>query len=56
MQKEVNSDRQKAAEMKIQSAIGFRHVIDLLSLEKKLIIGHNCFLGKAFILSFIVDN
>ncbi|CAA0810721.1 Poly(A)-specific ribonuclease PARN [Striga hermonthica] len=29
---------------KIKSAIGFRHVIDLLSSERKLIVGHNCFL------------
>lgn len=51
MQQEVNSDQKEAAEMKIQSAIGFRHVIDLLASEKKLIIGHNCFLGKTFSLS-----
>ncbi|XP_022932379.1 poly(A)-specific ribonuclease PARN isoform X1 [Cucurbita moschata] len=49
LMQEVNSDRQEAAEMKIQSAIGFRHVIDLLSSEKKLIIGHNCFLDIAHI-------
>lgn len=31
--------------MKITAAVGFRHVIDLLSSEKKLIVGHNCILG-----------
>lgn len=31
--------------MKIEGAIGFRHVLDLLSSENKLIVGHNCFLG-----------
>ncbi|XP_038904545.1 poly(A)-specific ribonuclease PARN isoform X2 [Benincasa hispida] len=49
LMQEVNSDQKEAAEMKIQSAIGFRHVIDLLSSEKKLIIGHNCFLDIAHI-------
>lgn len=39
----------KEAEMKVESAVGFRHVIDLLSSEQKLIIGHNCFLGKYFL-------
>jgi poly(A)-specific ribonuclease len=38
-------DYRRQAEMKIKAAIGFRHVIDLLSSEKKLIVGHNCFLG-----------
>ena len=41
----MNDEHRKQAEMKIQGAIGFRHVIDLLSLEQKLIVGHNCFLG-----------
>lgn len=36
----------KEAERKVESAIGFRHVIDLLSSEQKLLVGHNCFLGK----------
>lgn len=49
LMQEVNSDQKEAAEMKIQSAIGFRHVIDLLASEKKLIIGHNCFLDIAHI-------
>lgn len=35
----------KEGEIKIEAAIGFRHVIDLLSSEQKLIVGHNCFLG-----------
>ncbi|KAL0550194.1 hypothetical protein IC582_014698 [Cucumis melo] len=49
LMQEVNRDQNKAAETKIQSAIGFRHVIDLLSSEKKLIVGHNCFLDMLHI-------
>lgn len=45
MQKEVKDAKTKEAELKVEAAIGFRHVIDLLSSEKKLIVGHNCFLG-----------
>ncbi|XP_073272197.1 poly(A)-specific ribonuclease PARN [Primulina huaijiensis] len=41
---EVKARHRKVAEMKIKAAIGFRHVIDLLSAERKLIVGHNCFL------------
>ncbi|KAM6552585.1 hypothetical protein CsatB_013347 [Cannabis sativa] len=47
--KEVKDEHRKQAEMKIQAAIGFRHVIDLLSSEKKLIVGHNCFLDIAHV-------
>ncbi|KAL5077349.1 hypothetical protein RYX36_016333 [Vicia faba] len=42
--KEVKEENQRANEMKVQAAIGFRHVIDLLSSEQKLIVCHNCFL------------
>ncbi|MCD7456027.1 hypothetical protein HAX54_030500 [Datura stramonium] len=35
----------------VKSAVGFRHVIDLLSSEQKLIVGHNCFLDMAHIYS-----
>lgn len=45
LQKEAKHERKRVAERKIQSAVGFRRVIDLLSSEKKLIVGHNCFLG-----------
>lgn len=45
LQKEVRDGICKEAEMKIKAAVGFRHVIDLLSSEQKLIVGHNCFLG-----------
>ncbi|RDX61631.1 Poly(A)-specific ribonuclease PARN, partial [Mucuna pruriens] len=47
----VKEENHRAAEMKIQSAVGFRHVIDLLSSEKKLIVGHNCFLDIAHVYS-----
>ncbi|XP_061375212.1 poly(A)-specific ribonuclease PARN isoform X2 [Gastrolobium bilobum] len=49
--KEVKEENYRAAELKIQSAVGFRHVIDLLSSEQKLIVGHNCFLDIAHVYS-----
>uniref|UniRef100_A0A5B7BS44 Putative poly(A)-specific ribonuclease PARN n=1 Tax=Davidia involucrata TaxID=16924 RepID=A0A5B7BS44_DAVIN len=49
--KEVKDGLRKEAEMKIKAAVGFRHVIDLLSSEQKLIVGHNCFLDIAHIYS-----
>ncbi|KAM0063731.1 putative poly(A)-specific ribonuclease [Helianthus debilis subsp. tardiflorus] len=49
LMKEVKESQLKEAEMKIEAAIGFRHVIDLLSSEQKLIVGHNCFLDIAHI-------
>lgn len=52
MQKEVKACLHREAEMKIKSAVGFRQVIDLLSSEQKLIVGHNCFLGKDFLVKF----
>ncbi|KAI9102242.1 hypothetical protein K1719_023444 [Acacia pycnantha] len=47
--KEVKDEQQREAEMKIQAAVGFRHVVDLLSSEQKLIVGHNCFLDIAHV-------
>ena len=41
----MKDEQCKHEELKIKAAVGFRHVIDLLSSEKKLIVGHNCFLG-----------
>lgn len=38
--------------MKFKAAVGFRHVLDLLSSEKKLIVGHNCFLGTKTLLEY----
>ncbi|XP_031404832.1 poly(A)-specific ribonuclease PARN [Punica granatum] len=49
--KEVKEENHRGAESKIKAAVGFRHVIDLLSSEKKLIVGHNCFLDMAHIQS-----
>jgi len=51
LMKEVRDGLHKEAEMKIKAAVGFRHVIDLLSSEQKLIVGHNCFLDIAHIYS-----
>ncbi|XP_048130482.1 poly(A)-specific ribonuclease PARN isoform X2 [Rhodamnia argentea] len=47
--KEVEDENRRGEELKIHSAVGFRHVIDLLSSEQKLIVGHNCFLDVAHI-------
>ncbi|XP_028781706.1 poly(A)-specific ribonuclease PARN [Neltuma alba] len=49
--KEVKDRHQREVETKIQAAVGFRHVIDLLSSEQKLIVGHNCFLDIAHVYS-----
>ncbi|XWS51733.1 hypothetical protein CRYUN_Cryun11dG0008700 [Craigia yunnanensis] len=46
---EVKNEHYRKAEMKINAAVGFRHVIDLLSSENKLIVGHNCILDIAHI-------
>nr|APX61427.1 PARN [Nicotiana benthamiana] len=51
LMKEVKEGLCKEAEIKVKSAVGFRHVIDLLSSERKLIVGHNCFLDMAHIYS-----
>jgi len=47
MQKDVQEDLLKNREERVKSAIGIRHVIDLLSSERKLIVGHSCFLGSS---------
>ncbi|KAL0864131.1 hypothetical protein Bca101_043249 [Brassica carinata] len=52
--KEAKDERKRVAERKIQSAIGFRQVIDLLSSEKKLIVGHNSILDIAHVFSKFV--
>lgn len=41
----MKDELRREAEMKIKNAVGFRHVIDLLTSEQKLIVGHNCLLG-----------
>ncbi|KAL3614703.1 hypothetical protein CASFOL_041460 [Castilleja foliolosa] len=51
---EVKASKRVDAEKKIKAAIGFRHVIDLLSSERKLIVGHNCFLDLAHVYSKFV--
>ncbi|XP_059282126.1 poly(A)-specific ribonuclease PARN isoform X1 [Lycium ferocissimum] len=51
LMKEVKDGLHKEAELKVKSAVGFRHIIDLLSSERKLIVGHNCFLDMAHIYS-----
>ncbi|KAL9226959.1 hypothetical protein vseg_002711 [Gypsophila vaccaria] len=47
--KEVKDGLLQQAIRKVEAAVGFRHVIDLLSAEKKLIVGHNCFLDMAHV-------
>ncbi|KAK6773584.1 hypothetical protein RDI58_028822 [Solanum bulbocastanum] len=45
LMKEVKDGLCKEVEIKVKSVVGFRRVIDLLSSERKLIVGHNFFLG-----------
>nr|CAB3484794.1 unnamed protein product [Digitaria exilis] len=45
LMKDVQEGLLKNREARVKSAIGIRHVIDLLSSERKLIVGHSCFLG-----------
>ncbi|KAK9673737.1 hypothetical protein RND81_12G185800 [Saponaria officinalis] len=47
--KEVKDGLHQQAIRKVEAAVGFRRVIDLLSAEKKLIVGHNCFLDMAHV-------
>ncbi|KAJ1271421.1 hypothetical protein BS78_06G127300 [Paspalum vaginatum] len=54
LMKDVQEDLLKNREARVKSAIGIRHVIDLLSLEKKLIVGHSCFLDIAQLYSKFV--
>ncbi|XP_054798382.1 poly(A)-specific ribonuclease PARN isoform X2 [Prosopis cineraria] len=54
--KEVQDEHQREVEMKIQAAVGFRHVVDLLSSEQKLIVGHNCFLDIAHVYSKFIGS
>ncbi|KAK9144950.1 hypothetical protein Sjap_004853 [Stephania japonica] len=49
LMKEVKTELCKGAELKVNAAVGFRHVVDLLSSEGKLVVGHNCFLDIAHI-------
>lgn len=51
LMKAVKEDTRKEIEEKVKAAVGFRHVIDLLSTEQKLIVGHSCFLDMAHIYS-----
>lgn len=46
---EVKDGLHQQARRKVKDAVGFRRVIDLLSAEKKLIVGHNCFLDMAHV-------
>lgn len=54
MQTEVKGSLHEETELKIKNAVGLRHVIDLLSSEKKLIVGHNCFLGTKYLLQDVI--
>ncbi|OAY75352.1 Poly(A)-specific ribonuclease PARN [Ananas comosus] len=47
--KEVQEDATRSTVSRVRSAVGFRHVIDLLASEQKLIVGHNCLLDIAHI-------
>ncbi|KAL4185730.1 hypothetical protein AMTRI_Chr10g232160 [Amborella trichopoda] len=49
LMEEVRKDMQKVTKSKVDAAVGFRHVIDLLSSEGKVIVGHNCLLDIAHV-------
>ncbi|XP_066348513.1 poly(A)-specific ribonuclease PARN-like isoform X2 [Miscanthus floridulus] len=51
LMKDVQEDLLKNREERVKSAIGIRHVIDLLSSERKLIVGHSCFLDTRHLMS-----
>ncbi|XP_072979319.1 poly(A)-specific ribonuclease PARN isoform X1 [Typha angustifolia] len=51
LMKEVKEGLLRSTNSRVRSAVGFRHVIDLLVSEQKLIVGHNCFLDIAHIYS-----
>ncbi|XP_062225876.1 poly(A)-specific ribonuclease PARN [Phragmites australis] len=51
LMKDVQEDLLRSREARVKSAIGIRHVIDLLSSERKLIVGHSCFLDIAQVYS-----
>uniref|UniRef100_A0ACD5V6Z9 Uncharacterized protein n=2 Tax=Avena sativa TaxID=4498 RepID=A0ACD5V6Z9_AVESA len=47
----VQEDLLRSRKARVESAIGVRHVIDLLASERKLIVGHSCFLDIAQVYS-----
>lgn len=49
--KDVQEDLLRRRKAKVESAIGIRHVIDLIASERKLIVGHSCFLDIAQVYS-----
>lgn len=51
LRREVLGCLSDEGKMKIKAASGFRQVIDLLSSEQKLIVGHHCFLDIAHVYS-----
>lgn len=51
LMKDVQDDLLRSRKAKVKSAIGIRHVIDLIASEKKLIVGHSCFLDIAQVYS-----
>ncbi|XP_044457826.1 poly(A)-specific ribonuclease PARN isoform X2 [Triticum aestivum] len=51
LMKDVQEDLLRSRKVKVESAIGIRHVIDLIASERKLIVGHSCFLDIAQVYS-----
>ncbi|KAJ0986878.1 hypothetical protein J5N97_005234 [Dioscorea zingiberensis] len=51
LMREVLEDLHRSKEARVRSAVGFRHVIDFLVSEQKLIVGHNCLLDIAHVYS-----
>lgn len=54
LMKDVQEDLLRSREARVKSAVGIRHVIDLLASERKLIVGHSCFLDIAQVYSKFV--
>lgn len=55
LMKDVQEDLLRSRNAKVESAIGVRHVIDLLASERKLIVGHSCFLDIAQVYSKFIE-
>ncbi|MQM05175.1 hypothetical protein Taro_037987 [Colocasia esculenta] len=49
LMEEVHCDLLHMYKAKLGSAVGFRHVVDFISSEEKLLVGHNCFLDIAHV-------
>eukprot|EP01018_Ginkgo_biloba_P023203 Gb_26782 [translate_table: standard] len=56
LMKELVEEQRLALETQLEQAIGFRHVIDLISSAGKVVVGHNCLLDFAHIHSKFIAS